>query len=256
MIVKWDDVEFGLFGNQVYGIEDLSITGSCETEEHKEVTEKYVKSTASAPYEISMTGILDAQLGADVKKTALRLTEAARLSEKGYFYTGDSKLFACRFMMLSAEICDINMNPKGAWLSCKVKMKLKQCDKYSGKDTSSSSSGRGSSGSSSSSSSSSKKASTKKSKITTISVDAVSSAAPNAPGSSKVTSPTTLSAETIAQMQSITMQWAAKQTNDAKAASEKVLAKAEAARAAAKTTITKIVASAGGAIGKNVLLTK
>lgn len=166
-IVAWKDIKFSLGTSSINAVEDIEISGSCETEESETDGEKYVKRKNAKPYEIKMKAILDASLGVDVKSMAKKMTEAARKASKGYFYTGTSKLFPCKFMMVDASIGEIAMNPKGKWLHCEVDMKLKQCTKYDGTTQSASSDGGGGGwDDGGSSSSSSKKTSTKSSSTT------------------------------------------------------------------------------------------
>lgn len=154
-IVKWNDITFSLGGSSILGIEGISITGSCETEDSTVDGEKFVKRKNGKPYEIEMTAMLDARLGIDVQSMATKMTEAARCSASGYFYTGSAKLFPCSFMMISAAIGEIILNPNGRWISCEVKLKLKQSTKFDGNTSSAAapSSGGGSGGGSSGSSS-------------------------------------------------------------------------------------------------------
>lgn len=162
-IVKWNDITFSLGGSSILGIEGIGITGSCETEDSTVDGEKFVKRKNGKPYEIEMTALLDARLGIDVQSMATKMTEAARCSASGYFYTGSAKLFPCSFMMISAAIGEIILNPNGRWISCEVKLKLKQSTKFNGSTSSAAapSSGGGAS------SSSSKKTSTKTTSTTT-----------------------------------------------------------------------------------------
>lgn len=197
-IVAWNDIEFSLGGSSLNAVEDIEITGSCETEDSETDGEKYVKRKNAKPYEIEMKAILDARLSVDVQKMATKMTEAARKSTKGYFYSGSAKLFPCKFMMVEAIISKIVMNPKGKWLSCEVDMKLMQSTKYDG-TTKSKSSSSGGGGSSSSKKSSTKSTSTKTS--SSSDVDVVSMAAPSTSKSSTTTtrvSMTGVSAKSIA----------------------------------------------------------
>lgn len=199
-IIAWNDISFALGGTSINAVEDIEITGSCETEDTESGGEKYVKRKNGKPYEIEMKAILDARLGVNVQSMAVKMTEAARCSTSGYFYTGSAKLFPCCFMMVEASVSEIEINPQGVWTHCEVKLKLKQSTLYAGPSAAPASSGGGSSdgssGGSSSSSSSSKKTSTKSSstkKTTNSDVDAVSMAAPTAQqfiSSAKVSSPT------------------------------------------------------------------
>lgn len=166
-IVKWNDITFSLGGSSILGIEGIGITGSCETEDSTVDGEKFVKRKNGKPYEIEMTALLDARLGIDVQSMATKMTEAARCSASGYFYTGSAKLFPCSFMMISAAIGEIILNPNGKWIGCKVKLKLKQSTKFDGNTSSAAAPSSGGGGSSGSSSSSSKKTSTKTTSTTT-----------------------------------------------------------------------------------------
>lgn len=181
-IVAWNDISFALGGTSINGAEDIEITGSCETEDTESSGEKYVKRKNSKPYEIGMKAILDARLGVSVQSMATKMTEAARCSTSGYFYTGSAKLFPCSFMMVEASIGEIEINPQGVWTHCEVKLKLKQSTLYDGTIAKASSGGGSSGGSSGGGSSSSKKTSTKSSstsKTSSSDVDVVSMAAPS-----------------------------------------------------------------------------
>lgn len=166
-IVKWGEFAFKLGGTSMMGIEDIEIAASCETEDKETDDEKYAEKKNAKPYEVELKAILDAKLGIDVKKTAMKMTEAARKGQGGYLYTAGAKLMPCKFMAVGADVSEIEMNAQGKWLFCEVKLKLTQCSKYNGKASSSGSSGSGGSSSKSSSSGSSNKVSVKTSSTTT-----------------------------------------------------------------------------------------
>lgn len=191
-IVAWNDISFALGGTSINGVGDIEITGSCETEDTESSGEKYVKRKNGKPYEIGMTAILDARFGVSVQSMATKMTEAARCSTSGYFYAGSAKMFPCSFMMVEAEIGEIEINPQGVWTHCEVKLKLKQSSLFAGPSSGSSSSGGGySGGGSSGGSSSSKKTSTKTSstkKTSSGDVDVVSMAAPSTSQAAKAAS--------------------------------------------------------------------
>lgn len=188
-IVAWNDISFALGGTSINGAEDIEITGSCETEDTESGGEKYVKRKNGKPYEIEMKAILDARLGVSVQSMATKMTEAARCSTSGYFYTGSAKLFPCSFMMVEASISELEINPQGVWTHCEVKLKLKQSTVYAGPSSGSSSGGGSSGGGSSGGSSSSKKTSTKTTALKKSSsnndVDVISMAAPSTSQASK-----------------------------------------------------------------------
>ena len=129
-ILKWSGYTFCVKPTFIQGIRDIAIKSSSETEDSTEGEEKYVKRKNAAPHEINFTALLNAYLGVDVKTTALGLLEAARKSEQGYIYMAGAKLLSCQFMAISAEVTELEIAPNGTWVSCEVRMTMKQCSKY------------------------------------------------------------------------------------------------------------------------------
>lgn len=163
-LVRWGDIAFHVSPTSMRGIKDIAIEAGCETEDSTVDGEKFVKRKNGNPYAISMTALLDARLGEDVQSVATQMTEAARLSRTGYFYTGGAKLFPSQFMMVTAKINNIELMPGGKWLRCEVALTLKQASKYDGTTSSAAtqtSGGSGESGGGSGNGTGSKKVSTK-----------------------------------------------------------------------------------------------
>lgn len=131
-ILKWNSFSFYAKASAIQGIRDITIRASTETEDGTANGENFVSRTASNPYEITFTAILNQLLGVNVKATATGLTEAARKSEKGYIYMAGAKLFTCQFMATEAEIDSLEIAPNGTWISCEVRMTMRQCSKYDG----------------------------------------------------------------------------------------------------------------------------
>ena len=232
-IVRWGDISFFVSPTSMRGIKDIAIEAGCETEESTVDNEKFVKRKNGNPYSISMTALLDARLGEDVQSVATQMTEAARLSRTGYFYTGGAKLFPSQFMMVTAKISNIELMPGGKWMRCEVAMTLKQCTKYDGTTTSASNGTSVSSGGGGSSSgSSSSKVSTKTTPTSTTSV---------ASARLKTTRPTLETARNnaVSSMNAL--------LNQAKTQSQNIVVKAAAAQKA--TTSTKISTVSGARKG-------
>lgn len=129
-ILKWSGYTFCVKPTFIQGIRDITIKSSSETEDSTEGEEKYVKRKNAAPHEINFTALLNRYLGVDVKTTAIGLLEAARKSEKGYIYMAGAKLLPCQFMAISADVGELEIAPNGTWISCEVRMSMKQCSKY------------------------------------------------------------------------------------------------------------------------------
>lgn len=164
-IASWNGHSFTVSPKLIRGFTGLTIKGSSETEDKTSDGQKYVSRKNSNPSEITLTAELNALTGCDVKNEALKFVDEARSGAKNYFYMGGKKLITCQLMLTEASVSETTIAPNGTWISCKVKLTMKQCAKYDG--TGSSSSSSSSSSGSSSSSSSSKKTSTKKTSTTT-----------------------------------------------------------------------------------------
>ena len=154
-IASWNGHSFTVSPKLIRGFTGLTIKGSSETEDKTSDGQKYVSRKNSNPSEITLTAELNALTGCDVKNEALKFVDEARSGAKNYFYMGGKKLITCQLMLTEASVSETTIAPNGTWISCKVKLTMKQCAKYDG------------TGSSSSSSSSSKKTSTKKTSTTT-----------------------------------------------------------------------------------------
>lgn len=159
-IASWNEHSFTVSPKLIRSFTGLTIRGSSETEDKTSDGQKYVSRKNSNPSEISLTAELNALTGCDVKTEALKFVDEAQSGAKNYFYMNGKKLITCQLMLTEASISETTIAPNGTWVSCKVKLTMKQCAKYDGTGNASSSTG-GSSGSSSGGSSGSKKSSTK-----------------------------------------------------------------------------------------------
>lgn len=134
-MIKWSghgDVCFFLKANEIRGVKDISISAKLETEDETVDSEKYTKKKNDGGYEITMTAVLNAALGVDVKKVALAMTESARIGNTGYFYMATQKLLTPQFVATDAKIKNLRTNRTGTWLECEVDFTLKQSSKFDG----------------------------------------------------------------------------------------------------------------------------
>ncbi len=161
---KWNSHTFVVSPNVIRSFTGLTIKGSSETEDKETGGQKYVSRKSGKPAEISLTVLLSALTGNDVRNEALAFVDEARRGSQGYFYVGGKKLVTCQLMLTDASISETQIASNGVWVGCKVQLTFKQSGKYDG-ESGGSSSGRGSSGGSSGGS---KKTSVKK-KTTTSS---------------------------------------------------------------------------------------
>lgn len=187
-IGKWHGHAFEVSSQIIRSFTDLTIKGSSETENKTSSGYGYVSRKNSKPAEVGITVGLSALTGCDPRSEATAFVNEANAGSSDYFYVGGQKLVPYKLMLTNADVTEVEITPGGKWVSCKVKLTMKQCAVPDGTNTSSSSGGGSSS--SSSSSSSSKKTSTKTSSKTTTknnTVDAVSGAAPSVSATLKST---------------------------------------------------------------------
>lgn len=131
-IFRWGGFAFTIKPTGILAVNDIEITGKCETEDSVVDEEKFVTKKNADKYTVTLTAIISAQLGQNVRQTVLDMTEAARTGEQGYIYTAQGKLLPCPFMLISAKASNIDMGPSGQWLYSEVALTLNQCAKYDG----------------------------------------------------------------------------------------------------------------------------
>lgn len=150
---SWNGYVFEVSGSVVRGYTGLTIEGGSEVENKVSNKYAYVNRKNSTPTTVSIEVQLNAYLGCDVRAEAMEFIQSATDGDKNYFYVAGKKLVTCQLMLTNAKVTETVMTPAGEWISCKIALTMKQCEKYS-------------SGSSSSKSSSSSKKSTQSSKKT------------------------------------------------------------------------------------------
>jgi len=161
VVASWGSHQFIVSPELIRGFSDMTLKASLETETKTSGSEQYVTRKVAKPVEGSMTALLNAHTGCDVRADAEGYLASARNGESDYLYVGEKKLFTGKLMLTDASVTEVQLTPGGKWVSAKVQLTFKQASKEDG-STSSSTVSSGGSGSSS------KKASVKKS--TTVKV--------------------------------------------------------------------------------------
>lgn len=131
-IAAWNGHTFTVSPQLIRSFTGLTIKGSSETENKTGDGQKYVSRKSSSPHEITLTAELNALTGCDVKNEALEFVDEARLGAKNYFYMGGKKLITCQLMLTEASVSETVIAPNGAWVSCKVRLVMKQCTNHDG----------------------------------------------------------------------------------------------------------------------------
>lgn len=152
-LVEWYTHKFEVASDSIRVFNDLSVSGTCETEEKESSKEKYVSLKNRKPAEITLTAILNAYLGCDVQNEVMTFVNEAQKGTSDFLYANGGKLMGCKLMLTSAKATKIDIAPGGKWTHAQVALTFKQSTKADG-TVASSSGGGGSSGGGSSSKSS------------------------------------------------------------------------------------------------------
>lgn len=143
LMASWNGFNFEVSPYVVRGFEGLTIKGGTETEDKVAEEQKYVERKNSTTTEISLSIYLNTYLGCSVREEANRFIRSAMDGDANYFYVGNQKLVTYKLMLTQAEVTEVEIAPEGTWVSCKIKLTMKQCEKYKTKSSSSGSSGSG-----------------------------------------------------------------------------------------------------------------
>lgn len=144
---RWNNHIFEVSPNLVRGFDSLSVTGSAAVEEKSTGNQAYASYKNGGCTQVTMKALLSAFTGCDVREEAMAFVDEARRGCYGYLYVNGKKLVACPLMLISASISETEIAPGGTWTYAEAKLTFKQCDKYDG-ESSGSSSSKSSSGSS------------------------------------------------------------------------------------------------------------
>jgi len=128
-IAKWNGHSFEVSKKLVRSIENLTIKGSCETEDKTKGGKKFVSRKNSQATQISFTVQLNALMGVtNVRKEAMTYVKQAENGATAHFYIGSEKLMAAKLMLTSAEVEEIVFLPAQPrkWISCSVKLTFKR----------------------------------------------------------------------------------------------------------------------------------
>lgn len=150
-VARWSGHKFILSADTIRSFTDLQITGSSDVEKSDDNDQGYYSYKGSNPTEITLTAILNAHAGCDVRSEIESFVMDAKKGVNDYIYIGYKKLFSSQMILTNASAKKIDIAPNLDFVSAEVSLTFKQgsSDGLGGvKDTSSSSgsSGGGSSG--------------------------------------------------------------------------------------------------------------
>lgn len=127
-IGQWGAIRFEVTSSTAMLFQDMKLTADCETEERTEDEQKYIAAKAGKPVQITMTIMLHAALGIDVRGTMLLLFHSSQRGLEDYFYCGGQKIFPFKMMLTKATLDSLQTAPSGNWISAKADVTLMQSE--------------------------------------------------------------------------------------------------------------------------------
>ncbi len=128
-IANWNGHKFVVKPKLIKSFEELTIKGACETKDKSTNNQKYVERKAGEATQVTFTVMLNALTGCkDVFAEAMKYVEEAWKGATDYLYLGSSKIIDAKLMLVVAEVVEIVTMPGmgNVWISCKVKLTMKQ----------------------------------------------------------------------------------------------------------------------------------
>nr|DAT64087.1 MAG TPA: hypothetical protein [Caudoviricetes sp.] len=144
-------MQIGSWGNHTFEVNPvlirsftgLTIRGGAEVDEKTSNNQKYVRRKAGNAHELTVTVILNAYMGCDVRAEAMSFIEDARNCEEGYFYIAGKKLLPEPLRLTEAQVSEVQLSPSGEMVHAQVQLTMKQSDKGNAKGSGSATQGKG-----------------------------------------------------------------------------------------------------------------
>ncbi len=144
-------MQIGSWGNHTFEVNPvlirsftgLTIRGGAEVDEKTSNNQKYVRRKAGNAHELTVTVILNAYMGCDVRAEAMSFVEDARNCEEGYFYIAGKKLLPEPLMLTEAQVSEVELSPTGEMVHAQVQLTMQQSDKGDAKGSGSATQGKG-----------------------------------------------------------------------------------------------------------------
>lgn len=142
-IGSWGNHTFEVNPTLIRSFTGLTIRGGAEVDEKTSNNQKYVQRKAGNAHELTVTVILSAYMGCDVRAEAMSFIEDARNCEEGYFYIAGKKLLPEPLMLTEAQVSEVQLSPSGEMVHAQVQLTMKQSDKGNAKGSGSATQGKG-----------------------------------------------------------------------------------------------------------------
>lgn len=138
---RWNGHIFQVGAQKIKSFTDLTIRASSELNSKEDSNQGFASRKGGNPTEITLSVILNAFTGCDVRGESMKFVQEAREGHVDYMYIGSKKLVWYKLLLTEATIKDIVIAHNGKWVSSVVTLTLQQSDGKTGDSNPGSSSG-------------------------------------------------------------------------------------------------------------------
>lgn len=134
VIAEWNGHQFVVEPTKIQSFKELSITGGIETKKSTTSgSDQSVSKKNGNARKVTLCAILNRSTGCeDVQAEAMNFVQEATDGAEDYMYCGGEKLLACKLMLTSAKVSQIEMTGSGYWTYAEVELTLEQSTKMDG----------------------------------------------------------------------------------------------------------------------------
>ena len=126
-IAAWWKYRFIVSPNAIMGFKGLQVKASCELESKDNSQAGIAVRKRANPTEVSFDAVFCALTGVSPREESHDLLLAAQNGYQSHLYIGGKKIISYQFMLTDATLQDVEVTPKGKWVSAKMHLTMKQC---------------------------------------------------------------------------------------------------------------------------------
>ena len=124
--LKFGDIKLDTTANCAKPISELELSTDADTEDKNAKKDGYIKYNNAKAAEVTLTVILDAGFGCDVRKETLVLITEARTGSLHTLYLDGEKLTPWKMILTEAEATEIQIGLGGEWVHAEVELTFRQ----------------------------------------------------------------------------------------------------------------------------------
>lgn len=124
--LKFGDIKLDTTENCAKLISELELSTDSDTDDKNAGKDGYIKYKNAKAAEVTLTVILDAGFGCDVRKETLTLIAAARTGDAHPLYLDGEKLMPWEMILTEAEATETQIGLGGEWVHAEVELTFQQ----------------------------------------------------------------------------------------------------------------------------------